>query len=45
MRFHMLIAFPIALALRIDRLTWCRVAGLAMGMVGVALIAAPGAAA
>ena len=37
-----LIAFPIALALGIDRLTLSRVAGLAMGLVGVALIAAPG---
>jgi len=34
-------AFPIALALGIDRFGWARLAGLACGLTGVALIVAP----
>jgi drug/metabolite transporter (DMT)-like permease len=36
-----LLAFPIALALGLDRFSLIRVAGLALGLVGVALIADP----
>jgi drug/metabolite transporter (DMT)-like permease len=39
-----LIAFPIALALGIDRFSRARAAGLGMGILGVALIASPGGA-
>jgi drug/metabolite transporter (DMT)-like permease len=37
-----MIAFPMALALGIDRMSLGRLAGLALGLVGVALIASPG---
>lgn len=37
-----LIALPIALALRTDRFSWARLAGLLLGLAGVALIALPG---
>ncbi len=37
------LAFPMALALGLDRFSAGRLAGLALGLVGVALIAAPGA--
>ena len=37
-----MIAFPMALLLGIDRLSRARVAGLALGLLGVALIASPG---
>lgn len=37
-----LIAFPMALALRMDRLSPGRVIGLGLGLLGVALIAGPG---
>lgn len=40
-----LIAFPMALALGIDRFSKERAAGLALGILGVALIASPGGAA
>ncbi|MEL6206636.1 MAG: DMT family transporter [Pseudomonadota bacterium] len=36
-----LFAFPIALALGIDRFAWARFAGLSLGLGGVALLAAP----
>jgi len=36
-----LIAFPMALALGNDRFSWRRMAGLALGLIGVALIALP----
>lgn len=36
-----LISFPIALALGADRFTWPRLAGLILGLTGVALIALP----
>jgi drug/metabolite transporter (DMT)-like permease len=36
-----LIAFPLALALGNDRFSWRRMAGLALGLIGVALIALP----
>ena len=39
-----LLAFPMALALGLDRFTAGRLAGLALGLVGVALIASPGGA-
>jgi drug/metabolite transporter (DMT)-like permease len=39
-----LIAFPMALAVGIDRLSLSRVAGLGLGILGVALIASPGGA-
>lgn len=39
-----MLAFPMALALRMDRFSALRLAGLALGLVGVALLAAPGAA-
>lgn len=38
-----MLSFPIALALGMDRFSAARLAGLALGLVGVALIAAPGA--
>ena len=38
-----LMAFPLALAFGIDRFSWRRLAGLSLGLAGVALIAAPGA--
>lgn len=38
-----LMALPLALALGIDRFDWGRLAGLLLGLGGVALIAAPGA--
>ncbi|MFN7224321.1 MAG: DMT family transporter [Paracoccaceae bacterium] len=38
-----MLSFPIALSLGMDRFSAARLAGLALGMVGVALIAAPGA--
>jgi drug/metabolite transporter (DMT)-like permease len=37
------LAFPMALALGLDRFSAGRLAGLALGLVGVALIASPGA--
>lgn len=37
------IAFPIALLLGMERFTWSRLAGLALGLAAVGLIAAPGA--
>jgi len=37
-----MLAFPLALALGLDRFTVSRLAGLALGLTGVALIAAPG---
>ena len=37
-----LIAFPMALALGVDRVSGLRVAGLGLGILGVALIAGPG---
>ncbi|MBL4813210.1 MAG: DMT family transporter [Rhodobacteraceae bacterium] len=36
-----LLAFPVALTLKIERFSWQRLAGLALGMVGVAMIALP----
>lgn len=39
-----MLAFPMALALGMDRFSGLRLAGLAMGLTGVALLAAPGAA-
>ncbi len=36
-----LIAFPIALALRMDRFSWRKAAGLVLGLIGVLLIAVP----
>ncbi len=39
-----MLAFPMALALGMDRFSSLRLAGLAMGLSGVALLAAPGAA-
>ena len=36
-----LMAFPLALALGNDRFSWRRMAGLALGLIGVALIALP----
>ncbi len=39
-----MLAFPMALALGMDRFSAPRLAGLAMGLLGVALLAAPGAA-
>ncbi|MFM7336552.1 MAG: DMT family transporter, partial [Tabrizicola sp.] len=39
-----MLAFPMALALGMDRFSALRLAGLAMGLLGVALLAAPGAA-
>ncbi|THH35823.1 DMT family transporter [Aliishimia ponticola] len=38
-----MLAFPIALALRLDRFDWLRLAGLLVGLGGVLLIVAPGA--
>lgn len=38
-----MLSFPIALALGMDRFSVVRLAGLALGLLGVALIAAPGA--
>jgi drug/metabolite transporter (DMT)-like permease len=38
-----LFAFPMALALGIDRFGWARLAGLALGLAGVVLLAAPAA--
>lgn len=38
-----MISFPIALALGMDRFSTPRLVGLALGLIGVALIAAPGA--
>ncbi len=38
-----MLSFPIAMALGMDRFSAARLAGLALGLVGVALIAAPGA--
>ena len=38
-----MLSFPIALALGMDRFSAARLAGLALGLVGVAIIAAPGA--
>lgn len=38
-----MLAFPLALALGLDRFTLSRLAGLALGLTGVAMIAAPGA--
>jgi drug/metabolite transporter (DMT)-like permease len=40
-----LLAFPMALALGLDRFSAARAAGLALGILGVALIASPGGAA
>jgi drug/metabolite transporter (DMT)-like permease len=37
-----LIAFPLSLIFRIERFGWLRLAGLILGLAGVALIAAPG---
>jgi drug/metabolite transporter (DMT)-like permease len=37
-----MLAFPMALALGMDRFTGLRLAGLALGLIGVALLAAPG---
>ncbi|MBL9048024.1 MAG: DMT family transporter [Tabrizicola sp.] len=39
-----MLAFPMALALGVDRFSALRLVGLAMGLLGVALLAAPGAA-
>lgn len=39
-----MLAFPMALAMGIDRFSLLRLAGLALGLVGVAILAAPGAA-
>jgi drug/metabolite transporter (DMT)-like permease len=39
-----MLAFPMALALGMDRFSTLRFAGLALGLLGVALLAAPGAA-
>lgn len=39
-----MLAFPMALALGMDRFSGLRLAGLALGLLGVALLAAPGAA-
>lgn len=39
-----MLAFPMALALGMDRFSGLRLAGLALGLTGVALLAAPGAA-
>lgn len=39
-----MLAFPMALALGMDRFSALRLVGLAMGLLGVALLAAPGAA-
>ncbi len=39
-----MLAFPMALALRMDRFSTLRLVGLAMGLLGVGLLAAPGAA-
>ena len=39
-----MLAFPMALALGMDRFSALRLAGLALGLLGVALLAAPGAA-
>jgi drug/metabolite transporter (DMT)-like permease len=39
-----MLAFPLALALGMDRFSALRLAGLALGLLGVALLAAPGAA-
>lgn len=39
-----MLAFPMALALGMDRFSALRLAGLALGLAGVALLAAPGAA-
>lgn len=39
-----MIAFPIALLLGMERFGWARLAGLVLGLVAVALLAAPGAA-
>lgn len=36
-----MIAFPLALALGVDRFGWARLGGLALGLLGVVLIAAP----
>jgi drug/metabolite transporter (DMT)-like permease len=36
-----MMAFPLALLLRVDRFGWGRLAGLGLGLTGVALIAAP----
>lgn len=36
-------AFPVALALRLDRFSWRRLSGLAAGMIGVLIIVMPGA--
>nr|WP_299406653.1 DMT family transporter [uncultured Roseobacter sp.] len=38
-------AFPIALLMGLDRFSWRRITGLALGLFGVLLIAAPGASA
>lgn len=38
-----MLAFPMALAMGMDRFSGLRLAGLAMGLLGVALLAAPGA--
>ncbi|MDO8883859.1 MAG: DMT family transporter [Pseudotabrizicola sp.] len=38
-----MLSFPIALALGMDRFSIARVAGLMLGLIGVAMIAAPGA--
>jgi drug/metabolite transporter (DMT)-like permease len=38
-----MLSFPIAMALGMDRFSWLRLLGLALGLGGVALIAAPGA--
>ena len=37
-----MLAFPIALALRLDAFSWLRTLGLLMGMAGVAALVAPG---
>ncbi len=39
-----MMAFPIALALGVDRFRWLRLAGLALGLLGVLILLAPGAA-
>ena len=36
-----MVAFPLALALGADRFSWARLAGLALGLLGVVLIVAP----
>ncbi|WP_232489150.1 DMT family transporter [Rhodobacter amnigenus] len=38
-----MIAFPLALLLGMERFRWLRLAGLCLGLTGVALLAAPGA--